>query len=336
MPRLRVLVSTAYFALEGMRARLESFIHAFGYDPVFFDFDDAASAPEISVEHSCKVAAKSCSILVLLIGGRYRSTNTDESEISRKTQQDRFASAICSEYISAFNRKVPVYIFVEEPILFEYPTYKRNRTIETIDYAHVDTRNVFQLLESIALISRGDFVRPFSHLEEISKLLRDQWADLFADLIVERSENAELKDLAAQVAELRQITAALKGKSPLHVADASKAKTTEASEVTAQEPHEDRVDDFAAEKLIQYISPRIPDAAAKSPEKLYKNFADAKSFEAFLSRSGVTPESRTELLGMPSAVRNYHDIATRYFGRVSEAPTPQSSSQEAAKRSRRN
>lgn len=335
MPRLRVLVSATYFDLKSIRGQMRSFVETFGYDPMFFEYEDATSDPGVPVDQSCKVAAKACNILVLIVGGRYGRAVAEEGTINSKGKQDAYASTMCSEYISARDRKIPIYIFVEGAVLSEYQTYKKNKALDIVEYAHVDSQNVFRVLESIAGISRGNFVRPFSYFEEISGLLREQWADLFADLIIKRSEDAELKDLATQLAELRQIAAALKGNASAIERDFSSGQATMTSPESVTTVDESRLQEFVAEKFIRYIWPRIPDATGKSAEKLYHNFMSSRSVETFLSLSGVPGESKTELLGMPSVERSYHDIAARYFGRNSERATPDVKAKESIKRPRR-
>jgi hypothetical protein len=57
---------------------------------------------------------------------------------------------------------------------------------------------------------RNNLVKDFENFEQISTYLRDQWAGLFADFLSRRSTEAALRDLAAQVNGLSQVSEVLK------------------------------------------------------------------------------------------------------------------------------
>ena len=84
----------------------------------------------------------------------------------------------------------------------EYQTFRRNRDRTDIAYAHVDSVNIFQLIEEILEKPRNNPVLQFDRYQEIEEWLRNQWAGLFKDLLSRLSEQEQLTSLASQVAQL--------------------------------------------------------------------------------------------------------------------------------------
>ena len=76
--------------------------------------------------------------------------------------------------------------------------------------SHVDSVNIFRLIDEIISRERNNFVRGFERFDDISHWLKEQWAGLFADQITKRSAETGQRDLTLRVSELGQITGALK------------------------------------------------------------------------------------------------------------------------------
>jgi len=214
MAKPRVFVSSTYYDLRHIRSGLESFIDSLGYDAVLFESGDVPFSHEVPLDESCYKEIGNCHILVLIIGGRYGSAASDsqdplsEEDLNRHYQH--YNSITQKEYETARDADIPIFIFVEKGVAAEYVTYKENRDNDSIAYAHVDNVSVFRLVDSIYGQRRNNPTREFEKLEDITTWLKDQWAGLFADFLVRKSNAKPLKTLALQLASLENVTETLK------------------------------------------------------------------------------------------------------------------------------
>jgi site-specific DNA-methyltransferase (adenine-specific) len=149
-------------------------------------------------------------VFVLIVGGRYGSEASNGDKKPSKTFFDRYDSITKKEYQSAVSRDIPVYVLIEANVYSEYHTYLRNKDTDRINYAHVDSINIFKLIEEILGQPRNNPVRTFEKFSEIESWLTEQWAGLFRELLQRQSEQQQLTELSSQVAELRAINETLK------------------------------------------------------------------------------------------------------------------------------
>jgi hypothetical protein len=106
-----------------------------------------------------------------------------------KTFYERYNSIARGEYRAAVDRAVPIYVLIERPVYAEYETYLKNKGNREISYAHVDSVNIFGLVEDILGQARNNPIQQFDKYSEIESWLREQWAGLFRELEA-RSESA--------------------------------------------------------------------------------------------------------------------------------------------------
>lgn len=198
----RVFVSSTYYDLKHLRSALDAFIAGLGYEGVFSEKGDIAYAPDAPLDESCYRAAEQADIFVLIIGGRYGSAASMEDREFPEGFFDRYDSITKKEYDAAESANVPTYILIERGVHAEYQTFRRNRDRTDIAYAHVDSVNIFQLIEEILEKPRNNPVFQFDRYQEIEEWLRNQWAGLFKDLLSRLSEQEQLTTLASQVALL--------------------------------------------------------------------------------------------------------------------------------------
>jgi hypothetical protein len=114
------------------------------------------------------------------------------------------------EYENATSNNVPVWILVDAQVYAEYQTFQRNRNSDTIVYAHVDSVNIFYLLEEILLQRRNNALYTFSRYTDIEDWLREQWAGIFRDLLKRTAQSQQLASLSAQVFQLSELNKTLK------------------------------------------------------------------------------------------------------------------------------
>lgn len=210
MAKPRVFVSSTYYDLKHVRSSLDLFIESLGFEPVLSEKGDIAFTPDTPLDESCYREASSADIFVLIIGGRYGTEASGKQKTPNRTFFDRYESITKKEYDSALARDIPVYVLVENNVYSEYQTYLRNKDSKDITYAHVDSVNVFRLIEEILSKPRNNPTHTFERFSDIETWLREQWAGLFRELLQRQSQQQQLSALGAQVTELRAINETLR------------------------------------------------------------------------------------------------------------------------------
>ena len=210
MAKPRIFVSSTYYDLKHIRNSLDLFIDSLGYEPVLSEKGDIAYAHDQPLDESCYREAENSDILVLIIGGRYGSEASSGDAGQKHQFYDRYESITKKEFETAASRDIPVYILIEKGVYSEYQTFLKNRDNDKIVYAHVDSVNIFRLIEMILSLPRNNPVQAFEKFNEIECWLRDQWAGLFRELLRRQSQRQQLTDLTTQVSELKEINETLR------------------------------------------------------------------------------------------------------------------------------
>lgn len=211
MAKPRIFISSTYYDLKHIRASLDIFIESLGFESVLSEKGNIAYAPDIPLDESCYREVGSTDVFVLIIGGRYGSaaSDQDKNKLSRAFF-DRYDSITKKEYDSAIEKDIPTYILIESNVQSEYQTYLRNKGNQKIEYAHVDSANIFNLIEYVFTRPRNNPVHSFEKATEIESWLRDQWAGLFKELLQRMSSQSQLTTLTGQIAELKEINNTLR------------------------------------------------------------------------------------------------------------------------------
>ena len=210
MARPQVFISSTFYDLRHVRTSLDTFVEQLGYEPIISEKGKIAYDPDIPLDESCYRGAASCDIFVLIIGGRYGSPISEESVESSPEFYDRYTSITKNEYEAANENEIPTYILVERSVFSEYETFKRNKSNSDVEYAHVDSVNVFYFLDDILAKRKNNPLQQFDRHSEIETWLREQWAGLFQELISRRNENKKIVSLSNRVDELAVINNSLK------------------------------------------------------------------------------------------------------------------------------
>lgn len=210
MARPRIFVSSTYYDLRHIRSSLELFIESVGYEPILSEKGDITYMPDAALDESCYREAASADIFVLVVGGRYGAENSSGDIKKRREFFERYDSITKKEFETAYDQDVPIFILVESGVYAEYRTYLKNRDNEKIQYAHVDSINVFRLIEYILNKPRNNPIYAFERSSQIEGWLRDQWSGLFRELLRNRSQREQLFDLTGQVGELKVANETLK------------------------------------------------------------------------------------------------------------------------------
>jgi hypothetical protein len=215
MAKPRIFISSTYYDLKHIRKNLESFINNMGYESILFESGDVPFHHNLPLDISCYKEIEKAHMQILIIGGRYGSPDSDlEEDELEKIHDDKmylfYNSITQKEYETAVKKGIPIFVFVENGVWSEYSTYKKNKTNKSIDYAHVDSINVFKLLDGVLAKKTGNFTKGFDNIDDITNWLKLQWAGMFAEYLGNEKSKIEIKDLQSQIRSLGSVTSSLK------------------------------------------------------------------------------------------------------------------------------
>jgi hypothetical protein len=299
MAKPRVFISSTYYDLKFIRRSVEQFIESLGYEATVFESGDVPFSHDAPLDESCYREIGLCHILVLIIGGRYGSSASEAREragagkgdaasrsernrvVPDQEKDKRFAfynSVTSKEYQTARELDIPIYIFVEKGVLAEYETYKKNRNAE-LQWAHVDSVNIFRLLDDIFAQSRNNLVREFGTADDITAWLRDQWAGLLAHFIARKRDDVSVGQLKSQMDSLASVVSALKTYSEQIVRNVAKSDSEQIISNVDKELHAQQRE--AMLKSVKGLRHLIEDHKA-NPKEIFKVFSEAETYKALL------------------------------------------------------
>ncbi|MDD5446844.1 MAG: DUF4062 domain-containing protein [Methanocellales archaeon] len=210
MAKPKVFVSSTYYDLKHLRSSLENFIESLGFEAILSEKGNIAFTPDIPLDESCYREAGNADIFVIIIGGRYGSEASGEQKKMPKGFFDRYDSITKKEYLSSVEMDVPTYILIDKAVYSDYETYLNNKNNKSVKYAHVDSINIFNLIEYILSQPKNNPIFQFDRYGDIEIWLKEQWAGLFRELINQRSKQTQISSLASQVTQLSEISETLK------------------------------------------------------------------------------------------------------------------------------
>ncbi|WP_179208039.1 DUF4062 domain-containing protein [Clostridium diolis] len=187
----RIFVSSTYYDLKHARENLKRFISNYSFYPILNEFGNITYNSNEPLDKSCFNEIKSTDMLILLVGGRYGASISDENSEKVKEFYDKYTSITSQEYRTAYSENIPIYIFIEKSVNSEYYTYLKNKENKQIKYAHVDSVNIYKFIEEIRSSFSNNIIFQFERIEDIESILREQWAGLFQQYlnILRKSKN---------------------------------------------------------------------------------------------------------------------------------------------------
>jgi len=281
MAKPRVFVSSTYYDLKYIRASLELFIESLGFDPILSEKGDIAFTSDRPLDESCYREVENADIFTLIVGGRYGS---EISAGSKKPKEffERYESITKKEYGSAVDKDIPVYVFVERAVYAEYQTFIRNKDVKGINYAHVDSVNVFLLIEEILSKPRNNPIQTFEKFEDIESWLREQWAGMFRELLRRQSQQQQLAGLSQQVLQLKETNETLKKYLEAVMRGVDKQETSKLIESEEKRLSEVReLDALRRNRWVEWVIGRTKDV---SFEIVVDAIRAAAGFDDFVNR----------------------------------------------------
>lgn len=209
MAKPRVFISSTFYDLKHIRSALENFIESLGYEPILSERGNIAYSHDIPLDESCYREVNNSDILVLIIGGRYGS---EYSRGNKKTLDDsntRYDSITKKEFMTAIEKQIPTYTLIERSVYSDYETYRRNKD-KPVEYAHVQSTNVFNFIEEIFALPQNNPIQQFDSYSDIEIWLKEQWAGKFKELLKATSQQKQLLTLSRQVSDLSEINGTLR------------------------------------------------------------------------------------------------------------------------------
>lgn len=317
MAKPRIFVSSTYYDLKHIRNNLEAFVTQFGYESVLFESGDIPFHHTKPLDESCYSEINNCHILVLIIGGRYGSSVSED--VSKEEIDNTYKSITKKEYETARDKDIPIYIFVEKSVMAEFQTYKENKNNPSIKYAHVDSVGVFHLLDDVFSQGRNNLTKEFEKFDEISSWLTDQWAGLFADFLSKRSSETSLKNLSSQVEELKQLSGVLKSYNESIIRKLEPEESTKIITNSDKKLKNSKASRLFRESMIRYILDRS--GSTVSSIKLYEALESSSDLDDFLKKAKIPLAFRKEFLEEHGrhAIRDYEELVETYLNRSDDA-----------------
>ncbi|HEI6852762.1 TPA: DUF4062 domain-containing protein [Yersinia enterocolitica] len=211
MAKPRIFVSSTYYDLKHIRSSLEFFIKDMGYEPILSENGSIAYSSADPLDESCYKEATLADMFILIVGGRYGSeiskTRGGDTDASFYTKYD---SVTKKEFDTAANANIPIYILVQSEVYSEYITYCKNEDNSSVNYAHVDSVNVFGFLKHIMSQRKNNPLFIFDKTAQIESWLKEQWAGLFRDYLRDKVESKQLDNMSNQILELKAINDTIK------------------------------------------------------------------------------------------------------------------------------
>lgn len=180
---------------------------------------------------------------------------------------------------------------------------KKNRNIKGIEYAHVDNVNIFKLIDDIYSQKRNNPIKAFEKFDDIAGWLRDQWAGLFADFLVNRNKERDLDDLSTQVTSLKELSSVLKGYSETIMEKLEPENFQQIISESNKGLRKRFISIFERNDMIDYLVDRSPRGVGIST--LYDAFQKSNTITEMLKTCGYEPEFIAEMDGIPRAHKDF-------------------------------
>lgn len=180
MARPRVFISSTYFDLKAVREDLDRFITSMGYEPVRHEVGQVAYGRDDRPEAYAYREIEFCDVLISIIGSKF-GTASAGSEYSISQEELKKAHAHGKQ----------VHIFIERAVHHEFRFYQANKGNTGVKYTSVTDTRIFDFIEEIYALSKGNPIFAFETGAEIVDVLREQWAGIFQRLLTQEAGKSQ-------------------------------------------------------------------------------------------------------------------------------------------------
>ncbi len=199
----RIFVSSTFYDLRSIREDISLFIKQFGFDPILSENGDIGYVPWEALDSSCYAAMKECDVAILVIGSRYGSRKTVETE----EQFGKYISVTREEFRTAVECGIPVYAFVYKEVLIEYGVYKNNinnSQAKQIKYRATEDINIFRFIDEVYKLT-SITVTAFDKTQEIKDFLQIQWAALFKKYVNGLRDDRRISSIENAMSDMKDL-----------------------------------------------------------------------------------------------------------------------------------
>ena len=206
MAKPRVFISSTFYDLHQIRVELDKFLESLGYEPVRSEEGDIPYGKEEALQKYCYKEISNIDVLISIIGSRYGS-----SGLSVERDQEYSVSQL--EVKTALKEDKQVFVFIDKNVFSEYETYTLNKSNDGVVYKYVDNVNIYRFIDELRSLPHNNNIKGFETAEDITYYLREQFAGLFKQFILESKRLKEtfiIKDIENTAKTLRELIDYLK------------------------------------------------------------------------------------------------------------------------------
>lgn len=183
----KIFVSSTYYDLKYIRENIEKLVRDLGFDSILFESGDVTFEHDKPIDSSCYKEVTNANMLLLIVGGRYGSEAITNGFEDYSKKYDKYYTSITkNEFLTAKDKGIPIYVFVDNNVLTEYETFKKNKDVyyqlekeastKKLNFAFVDSANIFEFIYDLYLT--GLPIYRFNKYEDIEIQFRMQISGL--------------------------------------------------------------------------------------------------------------------------------------------------------------
>jgi len=182
MKKTNIFVSSTCYDLSQIRTDIHNFIEDNGHTPILSELKNFPFNPFKKAVDSCiEVVKNDADIFVLIIGNRYGAQIESGKSITN------------TEFLTAKQKGIPIYIFIDKRIINILPVWSKNKDGNYSDI--VDSTKIFEFVTEI----RNDLNMwsfEFEKAQDIISTLKNQLSFLFKEsLVLSTKYKSRIEDL---------------------------------------------------------------------------------------------------------------------------------------------
>jgi hypothetical protein len=190
-----IFISSTVADLRYLRDGLRDAVVDLAYLPVMSEHGEVGYLNPTTAADSCYKTVKQCQLVVLIVGKRYGSCESDGLSVTHK------------EFRAAKELDIPIITFVESQVLCYREVYEADPEAAIWDsFNGMDNpRKTFSLLDEIGGSVTYNARIPFAGVAEAKRILKIQIADFVGDILNDtiRPIRSEVQEVLAEIKTIR-------------------------------------------------------------------------------------------------------------------------------------